>query len=182
MLIIVTDRRPTCWKSREIGHVSSSFPEKKASEVLAPADPNPPLAESVVSVSVSLVMGMPATGQSGLSSLAPSPSSKQHFMAPPSVLRSLSSTPFKITTLKKDPITKPSSKGYPTTSSIPNTPKSSPVQTPTGIPKMSKNAKRQRSPSPELTETTNKTKPKLIYYLTQGKTCAGFQNIMRRSH
>lgn len=57
--IIVTGRRPTSWKCGEIGHLSSYCPEKKDSGVPAPADPNPPLAESVVSISP--VMGMPET-------------------------------------------------------------------------------------------------------------------------
>lgn len=52
MRVIVTSQKPTYWKCGENGHVSSSYAEKKA-------DPNPNLAESVISVSS--VMGLPTT-------------------------------------------------------------------------------------------------------------------------
>lgn len=41
--IIVTGRKPVCWKCGETGHLSFSCPEKKASGSPAPVDQNTPL-------------------------------------------------------------------------------------------------------------------------------------------
>lgn len=49
MPLLVPVRKLTCWKCGGTGHLSLSCPEK-AFEVLAAADPIPPLAESVISV------------------------------------------------------------------------------------------------------------------------------------
>lgn len=60
MPVVVTGRRPICWKCGETGNLSFSCPEKNASGVLAPAHPNTPLVENAHSVSS--LMGIPATG------------------------------------------------------------------------------------------------------------------------
>lgn len=59
MLVKFTDRKPTCWRCGENGHLFSSCSEKKASGFLVAGDQNPPLVDIVSSASP--VMGLPTT-------------------------------------------------------------------------------------------------------------------------
>lgn len=60
MPVVVTGRKPTCWKCGETDHFYFCCPEKKASAVLYTADPNLPLVESVSSIKT--VIGLSTIG------------------------------------------------------------------------------------------------------------------------
>lgn len=96
-----------------------------------------------------------------------SPFNKQHFIAPPAVLRSSSLTPSKLTSLKKAAITRSSTKNYPTSYSHPITPKPYPIKRLNSTPKKAENTKRQRSSLLEMSDATHKKR--LNPYITQCK-------------
>lgn len=98
---------------------------------------------------------------------------KQHFIALPAVLKSSSLTPSKLTSLKKATITK----NYPTSYSNPITPKLSRIKPLNSTPKKVENTKRQRSPSPEMPDATDKKRRNP--YITQCKICAEFPTNLK---
>lgn len=82
--VIITGCRPTSWMCGETCHLSFSSPEKKASGVLGAFVPNPPLADSFVSVSP--LMGFPAARTSVVTPppiryISQPPFSEKHLLA-----------------------------------------------------------------------------------------------------